>query len=80
MKGLSGGVPCLTVRDNTERPVTLTMGTNRLLGRDPEALLAAARGAFREPWRPRQIPELWDGHAGERAAEAILEFVELSGS
>jgi UDP-N-acetylglucosamine 2-epimerase len=72
------GVPCLTVRDNTERPVMLAMGTNRLVGRDPDALLAAAREALREPRRPHQIPELWDGHARERAPEVILEFLRSS--
>lgn len=72
------GVPCLTVRENTERPVTLTMGTNRLVGRDPKALLAAARAALHEPRRPARIPELWDGHAGARAAEAIEEFLGSS--
>jgi UDP-N-acetylglucosamine 2-epimerase (non-hydrolysing) len=59
------GVPCLTVRDNTERPITITEGTNRLV-RDPAELPALVRAARRDPDSPR--PEGWDGHAGERIA------------
>jgi UDP-N-acetylglucosamine 2-epimerase (non-hydrolysing) len=66
------GVPCFTLRANTERPVTLTSGTNTLLGLDPAAiaripiLLAEGRGGPSEP------PPLWDGRAAQRIAEAIL--------
>ena len=69
------GVPCFTLRDNTERPVTLTSGTNTLLGLDPTAiaripvLLGERREAFSAPSQP---PPLWDGHAAERIADAIL--------
>ncbi len=70
------GIACLTYRDNTERPVTIELGTNRLVGMDPEAL---ARAAAEELSRPvtgvRPIP-LWDGAAGVRAAAAILEMLE----
>ena len=61
------GIPCLTVRPNTERPVTLTVGTNRLVASERAALVEASLGALR-PARPRtsQTPELWDGHAAER--------------
>jgi UDP-N-acetylglucosamine 2-epimerase (non-hydrolysing) len=69
------GVPCLTVRDNTERPVTVTTGTNRLIGRDPDALLVAAREELEQPRATTRRPELWDGHAGERAATAIVKFL-----
>jgi UDP-N-acetylglucosamine 2-epimerase (non-hydrolysing) len=66
------GVPCFTLRDNTERPVTLTSGTNTLLGLDPAAIaripaLLAERGAA-----PSEPPPLWDGHAAERIADVIL--------
>jgi len=65
------GIPCLTLRPNTERPVTITEGTNRLLGEDPSAILSAAKplieGKFPEP----RSPKLWDGNAGTRIAEAL---------
>jgi UDP-N-acetylglucosamine 2-epimerase (non-hydrolysing) len=67
------GVPCFTLRDNTERPVTLTSGTNTLLGLDPAAIaripaLLAERGEA-----PSEPPPLWDGHAAERIADVILK-------
>lgn len=65
------GVRCLTLRDSTERPITMTEGTNRLLGSDPGAILPAAREVLAAPPPTGRIPALWDGHAGERIA-AIL--------
>jgi UDP-N-acetylglucosamine 2-epimerase (non-hydrolysing) len=62
------GVPCFTVRDNTERPITITEGTNRLV-RDPATLPALVAAAAR-PAAPRR-PEGWDGRAGERIVEAL---------
>ena len=62
------GVPCLTVRPNTERPITITEGTNRLVP-DPAELLAAIRQVRRPTVTPR--PEGWDGHAGERVIAAL---------
>ncbi len=64
------GVPCLTLRDNTERPITITEGTNRLVGRDPETIVAAAEEAFGSSTEPR-CPALWDGKASDRIAVAI---------
>lgn len=71
------GVPCLTYRTTTERPVTLELGTNRLVGTDPAALAAACREelALARDFAPAAIP-LWDGHAGERAAAAIAARLE----
>jgi UDP-N-acetylglucosamine 2-epimerase (non-hydrolysing) len=65
------GVPCLTLRDTTERPITCELGTNRVIGTDPAAIPPAARAALATEWRPASIP-LWDGHAGERIAEVLL--------
>lgn len=65
------GVPCLTLRDTTERPITCSLGTNRLVGRDPAAIVPAVRRALEDPPRASMIP-LWDGHAGRRCADAIL--------
>ena len=69
------GVPCLTLRENTERPVTTEVGTNRLVGIDPEDALKAALDVLNgQPVRGR-IPELWDGHASERILDVIEERV-----
>ena len=70
------GVPCLTVRDNTERPVTITHGTNTLVGRDPATLLAAAKRSLNAPPPERRVPELWDGHAAERIAAVLTHYAE----
>ena len=65
------GVPCLTLRDTTERPVTLSHGTNQLVGSDPDRIVGAARAALEMPPPPRR-PPLWDGRAGERVAAEIV--------
>lgn len=66
------GVPCITLRDNTERPETCTIGTNELIGTKPEAIKPALDMLFAGQWKKGAIPELWDGHAAERIVE-ILE-------
>lgn len=65
------GVPCLTLRENTERPSTVTHGTNTVVGRDRSAILAAAQAAISSPPVPRR-PALWDGHAAERIADVLV--------
>ncbi|WP_242606480.1 non-hydrolyzing UDP-N-acetylglucosamine 2-epimerase [Protofrankia symbiont of Coriaria ruscifolia] len=65
------GVPCLTLRDTTERGITVAEGTNQVIGTDPERIVAAAADVLACPPRPRR-PALWDGHAGERIAEILL--------
>ena len=65
------GVPCLTLRENTERPITLTHGTNQLVGTDPGKLAAAWDRVKRSTAAP-EVPPLWDGRAAERIA-AVLE-------
>jgi UDP-N-acetylglucosamine 2-epimerase (non-hydrolysing) len=66
------GVPCLTLRPNTERPITVTEGTNRIVGTDPSAIVEAARAVVTEV-RTRRLPELWDGRAAERIADVLAE-------
>jgi UDP-N-acetylglucosamine 2-epimerase (non-hydrolysing) len=63
------GIPCATLRENTERPITLSEGTNRLL--KPAGLVAAAREALAGQWPKGRRPALWDGHAAERAAQSL---------
>jgi UDP-N-acetylglucosamine 2-epimerase (non-hydrolysing) len=65
------GVPCLTLRNNTERPITIEQGTNRLVGLNGDRILAEARRALAEPTTTRRIPDLWDG----RAASRILDIL-----
>jgi UDP-N-acetylglucosamine 2-epimerase (non-hydrolysing) len=69
------GVPCITARDSTERPVTVLEGTNRVVGTDASDVEAAVAQVLRDPPHPR-CPALWDGKAGERAADAIVELIE----
>ena len=69
------GVPCFTVRANTERPITITEGTNHLLGTDPASILPAAEALLAgKPATPR-CPALWDGRAGERIAAVLSRFL-----
>ena len=69
------GVPCLTYRTTTERPVTCELGTNRLIGVDPDALRDALADVLASPPPAREPIPLWDGRAGERCAQAIESFV-----
>ena len=59
-------VPCLTLRDNTERPETVALGTNELVGTNPENLRPALERLFAGEWKSGTVPPLWDGRAGER--------------
>jgi UDP-N-acetylglucosamine 2-epimerase (non-hydrolysing) len=74
------GVPCLTYRTTTERPVTVALGTNRVVGIDPGALMQAALEELAGPF-PADLPPIpwWDGHAAPRAAEAIAGFLAARG-
>lgn len=70
------GVPCLTLRENTERPVTLTQGTNRLVGTDPERVVAEVERILRGDVPQALVPELWDGKAAQRIVQVLLDEVD----
>jgi len=65
------GVPCMTLRDNTERPETITEGTNELIGTNPEAIGPAMTKLFSDDWKKGTIPYLWDGNTATRIVEII---------
>ena len=68
------GVPCITLRDNTERPETCTVGTNELIGTNPSAVKPALDKLYAGEWKKGAIPELWDGHAAERIVEILANL------
>jgi UDP-N-acetylglucosamine 2-epimerase (non-hydrolysing) len=72
------GVPCLTLRENTERPVTITEGTNQLVGQDPQKIIAAAREGLSGKGKAGRVPPLWDGHAAVRIVEILRREVPRS--
>jgi len=65
------GIPCLTVRENTERPITVTLGTNTIVGRDTNRLIAEMRDILEGRQKKGSIPPLWDGHAADRIATLL---------
>ena len=65
------GVPCLTMRENTERPVTVEIGTNRLIGSDPQKLAAGFASVLDGTYKTGGVPQFWDGRAAERIAELL---------
>lgn len=70
------GIPCITLRDSTERPETCTVGTNELVGTDPLAMTPWLQRIMNEEWKKGGIPELWDGKAAERIVQAIAEILD----
>ncbi len=70
------GVPCLTLRDSTERPETVTAGTNELIGTNPEALAPALDKLFVGQWKKGGIPEKWDGNTGERIVQVLEQLLQ----
>jgi len=66
------GIPCLTLRDNTERPETVTIGTNELIGTNPKNIAPAMEKLFSGKWKKGSIPELWDGRTAERIVETLI--------
>ena len=66
------GVPCLTLRNNTERPITIEQGTNHLVGLDPQRIVAAAQRVLADPSRPGRVPDRWDGRAATRIVDILM--------
>ena len=71
------GVPCMTLRSNTERPETVSIGTNELLGTNPSALEPAMRKLISGQWKKGGIPPLWDGKTSERIIEELIKLNEV---
>ena len=69
------GVPCMTLRDNTERPETIDLGTNELIGTDPNDLYPAFQKLFKNKWKKGKIPKFWDGKTSERIVEKLIEIL-----
>jgi UDP-N-acetylglucosamine 2-epimerase (non-hydrolysing) len=69
------GVPCMTLRSNTERPETVSIGTNELLGTNPSALEPAMKKLLNGKWKKGEIPPLWDGKTSERIIAIILKLI-----
>lgn len=68
------GIPCITLRDNTERPETITIGTNELIGTNPKAIKPAMELLFSGNWKKGGIPELWDGNAAVRIVSHLADI------
>lgn len=72
------GVPCLTIRENTERPITVEQGTNTLVGVAPEAIVTAARSVLESGGKRGRVPEYWDGHTAERIAAHLAAWLKTA--
>ncbi len=68
------GIPCMTLRNNTERPETITIGTNELIGTNPKAIKPAMAKLFAGDWKKGSIPELWDGKSSKRIINVLLNL------
>ncbi len=70
------GVPCVTLRNNTERPITVEQGTNTIAGNDPEKILAIFRDVIEHGGKGGRVPEFWDGHAADRIAQDLCAWLD----
>ena len=74
------GVPCITLRESTERPVTVTEGTNKIVGTDRRKIVQAGLDAINKDSPDKRIPELWDGKAAARIVEILVRIYQSSGT
>jgi UDP-N-acetylglucosamine 2-epimerase (non-hydrolysing) len=70
------GIPCLTLRSNTERPITVTRGTNQVIGNDPDRIVSECRLVLAEEVRSSDLPEHWDGRTAIRIVEVLVTSTE----
>ncbi len=66
-------IPCLTLRENTERPITIEVGSNMLVGMNPEIIIQQSQQIMMGKWKKSQVPEYWDGHTAERIVQILTE-------
>lgn len=71
------GIPCLTLRDNTERPETITIGTNELIGTNPDAIKPALQKLFAGEWKKGGVPEMWDGKTSPRIVQHLCDIFQI---
>jgi UDP-N-acetylglucosamine 2-epimerase (non-hydrolysing) len=71
------GIPCMTLRDNTERPETVTIGSNELIGTDPKAIKPSMEKLFSGKWKKGSIPEKWDGKTADRIVAVLTKIKNL---
>jgi UDP-N-acetylglucosamine 2-epimerase (non-hydrolysing) len=70
------GIPCITMRDNTERPITVEVGTNYLIGLNVEEVIKVGNNLINGNVKTHKVPELWDGHVAERIIKIIINYLE----
>jgi UDP-N-acetylglucosamine 2-epimerase (non-hydrolysing) len=70
------GVPCVTLRENTERPITVDEGTNTIVGQDASRIIAVVDDILRTGGKAGRIPELWDGQAAQRIAAVLRQWLD----
>jgi UDP-N-acetylglucosamine 2-epimerase (non-hydrolysing) len=69
-------IPCITMRDTTERPITAEIGSNVVVGADGGKIISLCKDALQENWKKSEIPPLWDGKASERIVATIINFLD----
>ena len=70
------GIPCITLRNNTERPETINIGTNELAGTTPKKIVFLLKKLFSRKWKTGKIPELWDGYASHRIVKILNDLIK----
>jgi len=74
------GVPCITLRENTERPITVSSGTNTIVGTDPDRIMGSFEEVMNTGGKAGRVPEYWDGKAAERITILLRDWLSSRGS